>query len=118
MTLDGNMSTTATLVALPGPNDFAYNVTLYNVQELLSVSHTLDVALVGYKPTSGSPVGSMIRFDSALVNDTGSSVVSPSASGAGGATSTPSSGDGSMGSSQCAVLRLIQTPMSDFSLAA
>jgi len=90
------MSTTATLVALPGPNDFAYNVTLYNVQELRTAYHTLDVALVDYIPSSGPSVGSMIRFDAALVNNTGSSVVSPSASGAGTTgTSVPSSGGGS-----------------------
>ena len=95
LTLDGNMSTTATLVALPGPNDFAYNVTLYNVQDLHTASHTLDVALLGYVPSSGPDVGSMVRFDYALINNTAAAVVEPSASGAGSATATPSSGGGS-----------------------
>jgi hypothetical protein len=95
------MSTTATLAPLPGPNYFAYNVTLYNVQELPTAYHTLDVALVDYVPSSGPSVASTIRFDSALVNNTASSAVSPSASGAGTTgTSVPSSGGGSTGSSQ------------------
>jgi hypothetical protein len=96
------MSTTATLVPLPGPNDFAYNVTLYNVQDLPTTYHTLDVALVTYTPSGGSAVGSMIRFDSALINNTAASVVSPSASGIGSTTAhpAPSSGGGSTSSSQ------------------
>ncbi|KIM79848.1 hypothetical protein PILCRDRAFT_823037 [Piloderma croceum F 1598] len=105
LTLDGNISATATLVALPGPNDFAYNVTLYNVQGLHTAQHTLDVALVTYTPSGGSAIGSMIRFDSALINNTDSSVVSPSASGIGTTTAhpVPSSGGGSTGSSHSVI---------------
>ncbi|KIM73590.1 hypothetical protein PILCRDRAFT_15101 [Piloderma croceum F 1598] len=87
------MSTTATIVPLPG-NDFMYNVTLYNVQELSTAYHTLDVALVDYILSTSAPsVASTIRFDYALVNNTLSLAVSPSASGAGTTcTSVPLSG--------------------------
>jgi len=84
MTLDGNVSATASLVSLPGPADLAYNVTLYNVQDLVSEHHTLNVDLVNYVYTNGTTMGSLLRFDYAAVNDT----VSPSS------VSAPSSGNG------------------------
>jgi hypothetical protein len=101
MTLDGNSSTTASIVGLSGFNDYAYNVTLFKVQSLAQGDHTLDVALVDYIFSNGTTMGSLMRFDSALVNDTAPYVVSPSQSGAGTATSTviPPTATGSAGTS-------------------
>jgi hypothetical protein len=102
MTLDGKTSTTASLVNLPGPADLAYNVTLYNVQSLAETDHTLNVALVDYTFSNGTTMGSLIRFDSAAVNDTTPSVVSPSGVGIATPTpvaSAPSNQNGSSGAS-------------------
>ena len=88
MTLDGASSTVASLVGLPTTSDFTYNTTLYNVQSLSATAHTLQVALVDYVYGNGTTMGSLIRFDYAAVNDTAPSVVAPSASGAGGPTTT------------------------------
>ena len=77
MTLDGNISTTASIVGLPGPADLAYNVTLFNKQNLTSGHHTLNVALVDYIYRNGTTMGSLLRFDYAAVNDTPSSVSAP-----------------------------------------
>ena len=91
LTLDGNTATTASLANLANPSSLAYNVTLYSVQSLTAASHMLDVRLVDYIFSNGSTMGSMIRFDSAAVNETSPFVVSPTSSGAG------SSGAGTTG---------------------
>ena len=96
MTLDGNMSTIASVPALFDSKDLAYNVSLYTVQSLAATSHTLDVALLDY---IDSPTGSTIRFDYATVEETPLSVTSPLSSGAGVATSTTDSPARSSGSS-------------------
>src|SRR5882762_6301321 len=88
LTLDGNTATTASLANLANPSSFAYNVTLYSVQSLTAASHTLDVRLVDYIFSNGSTMGSMIRFDSAAVNETSPFVVSPTSSSAGSGAGT------------------------------
>ena len=78
MTLDGDTPTITTLAALSGPtNLFTYNVTLYTMQFLAAADHTLDIALSDYVNSDGTSKGSIIRFDSALVNDTSSAIISP-----------------------------------------
>jgi len=87
MTIDGDASAIASMPALPGSsNPLAYNVTLYTVQSLAATDHTLDIALLDYVYGNGTTKGSMIRFDSAAVNTISPTVVSPSSSAAGTAT--------------------------------
>jgi hypothetical protein len=76
MTLDEDTPTITSLATLsvPGAN---YNVTLYTVQLLAAAKHTLDIALLDYVDSNGTSKGSIICFDSAVVNDTSSTVVSP-----------------------------------------
>lgn len=80
LTLDGNSTTARSIVALPAVNDYAYNLTLYDVQSLTYASHTLDVALIDFIQDNGTATPSMIRFDYAAINDTTPSVVAPSPS--------------------------------------
>ena len=76
-TLDGDTPTTTSLAGLSGPGA-NYNATLYTVQSLAATQHTLDIALLDYVDSDGTAKGSIIRFDSAFVDDTSSSaVVSP-----------------------------------------
>ena len=107
MTLDGDTPTITSLAALSGPaNLFTYNVTLYTTQLLAAADHTLDIALLDYVNSDGTSKGSIIRFDSALVNDTSSAVVSPtvipqspSSTGTGTASSIVPAPSGSSGTS-------------------
>jgi hypothetical protein len=105
MTLDGNISTTASISGFADRTDLAYNVTLYTVQSLPATPHTLDVALVDYINDDETTTGSIIRFDSAAVEETPPSITSPLSSGAGAATPTTdspalSSGSDSRGTSR------------------
>jgi hypothetical protein len=72
MTIDGQSSSAHSLDPVGA---FQYNVVLYDVQSLPYTDHILDVALVNYIYANGTSMGSLIRFDYAAVNDTGSPVV-------------------------------------------
>jgi len=89
MTIDSDAPVIASMSALPGSgNPLAYNVTLYSIQSLAATDHTLNIALLSYVYSNGTTKGSMIRFDSAAVNEASPTVVSPSASAVGTATPT------------------------------
>ena len=96
MTIDGEASAIASIPALPGSgNPLAYNATLYTVQSLAATDHTLDIALLDYVYGNGTTKGSMIRFDSAAVNEASPTVVSPPPSGGTGTTGPGPSGPAS-----------------------